>query len=103
MVARAVSTKWEALGQAGAKSQAGAGGKQRGARRSSGGLEGLQVGSKPSEVHTEGPRGWRFFGDSVHAKASGSKRRVQEGNSLFFYVLVYVVWRCSGGLEGSIS
>ena len=44
---RAVSTKWEALGQAGAKSQAGAGGKQRGgARRGSGGLEGLQAGSK---------------------------------------------------------
>ena len=43
---RAVSTKWEALGQAGAKSQAGAGGKQRGARRCSGGLEGLQAGSK---------------------------------------------------------
>ena len=44
---RAVSTKWEALGQAGAKSQAGAGGKQQGgARRCSGGLEGLQAGSK---------------------------------------------------------
>ena len=72
MVARAVSTKWEALGQAGAKSQAGAGGKQRGARRSSGGLEGLQVGSKPSEVHTEGPRGWRFCGKE---KCPGSPRR----------------------------
>ena len=45
MVARAVSTKWEALGQAGAKSQAGSGGDQRGARRCSGGLEGLQEGS----------------------------------------------------------
>ena len=41
---RAVSTKWEALGQAGAKSQAGSGGDQRGARRCSGGLEGLQEG-----------------------------------------------------------
>ena len=84
-----MSTKWEALGQAGAKSQAGAGGKQRGARRCSGGLEGLQVGSKPStqSLYEVGS----ILGPSTPREIQESERKPQE-----------IHWKCSEGV-GSVQ